>query len=354
MIEDTVSPERSAAGQGEQATIRLLFLTALVNALSATDNRIEPLLRDHGFFTAQMATPFDRAPLHRYVALIEHAADKFGRPFLGLEMGARFGLTELGLFQALLRAAGTVRAALDSLALFQSRLQTKTLLDTMIGVDVTTYSYRIEDPAIWPRRQDAEFTIAGIVTLVRQLTTPKWSPAKVHFEHSVSGREEQLAPFFRAPLRGNQVANQLVIRNDDLDRPFPSAMSLEDGKLRSILECHLLDLMGPGDTVNKGFVAQARDLIARRLGRTHVDCASIAAEFNLSGRSLRRRLMEEGTSFRTLLQDARKARASAMLQASDLPLSAAAEQLGYSDTATFSRAFKDWTGVSPGRYAKKA
>ena len=36
-----------------------------------------------------------------------------------------------------------------------------------------------------------------------------------------------------------------------------------------------------------------------------------------------------------------------------LPLAVAAEQLGYSDTATFSRAFKDWTGVSPGRYAKK-
>lgn len=353
MVDSAFSPAWGPEGEGEQATIRLLFLTALINALSDNDVRLEPLLREHGFFKSQIATPYERAPLHRYVALLERTSEKLNRPFLGLEMASHFGLPELGPFHALLRAACNLRAALESFARFQSRWQTRTLLDVAVGIDRTTYSYRIEDDRIRPRRQDAEFAIAGIATIIAQLTTTKWFPAEVHFEHSIAGREERLAQFFRAPVIGNQVANRLIILNEDLDRQFSSAIPSEDSKLRTILECHLLDLLGPETGSTKSFVAQAEEIIARRLGRTHVDCDSVAAELNLSGRSFRRRLMEGGTSFRALLKRARQARARVMLEASDLPLSIAAEQLGYSDTATFSRAFKDWTGVSPGRYSKK-
>ena len=353
------SPAIMAAGRNRgrgdgQATIRLLFLTALFEVMSDSDRVVDTLLRDHGFARAQAATPYERAPLHRYVALLEAASERLKRPFLGLEMAAEFGLAELGPFASLFRAAGTLRAALGSFSRFQSRWQTRTLLDMVVDEETTTYSYRIEDPDIWPRRQDAEFSIGGIATLACQLTSPKWAPAEVHFEHSIAGRKDRLTQFFRAPVLGNQVANALVIRNADLDRPYPIAPTAEDVKLRSILETHLLDLLGPDATAERGFVQQAEDLIMRRLGRMHVDCASIAAEFKLSERSFRRRLTEEGTSFRTLLQTARQARARAILEATDLPLSIAAEQLGYSDTATFSRAFKDWTGMSPGQFAKRA
>lgn len=81
--------------------------------------------------------------------------------------------------------------------------------------------------------------------------------------------------------------------------------------------------------------------------------ATVAAELKLSERSLRRRLTEEGTSFRDLLQDARKERAQTILSKPGMSLSVAAEQLGYSDTAAFSRAFKEWTGMSPGRFLRK-
>lgn len=334
-------------------TIRLLFLKALLDALSDVGNRIEPLLREHGMFRAQLDTPYEFVPLHRYVALVEQASYKFHRPFLGLEMGATFGLAELGPFYALLRASGTVRGALNYLVLFQTRLQTRTLFDSRIDPQATTYSYRIEEEGVWPRLQDSEFAISGYVNLARQLTTPKWAPAAVHFEHSISGREERLAQYFRAPVLGNQMANALVIRNEDLDQPFASAVPSEDLKLRTIMEWHLLNLMGPGSTPSESFVSLTKDVIARWLGRTHVECASVAAELKLSERSLRRRLTEEGTSFRELLQDARKERARTILSKPGMSLSVAAEQLGYSDTAAFSRAFKEWTGVSPGRFPRK-
>ncbi|WP_066518554.1 AraC family transcriptional regulator [Sphingobium cloacae] len=339
------------AGNG-QATIRLLFLTALLEAVSDLGTRIDPVLREHGFSRSQLDRPYERVPLHGYVALIEHVATRFQRPYLGLEMGSSFGLADLGPLHALLQASGTLRAALDSLVLFQSRIQNRTLFESMAGADTASYCYRIEDHRIWPRGQDAEFAISGYTTLIRQLTTTNWAPVEVHFEHSIAGREKRLAQFFRAPVLGNQVTNALVIRNDDLDHPFAGGSPASNAKLRDTLEKHLLDLMGPEAGGDEGIVARTREIIERRLGRTHLDFISVAAEHNLSERSLRRRLNEAGTSFRLLLQEARQARARTMLEATDLPLAVAAEQLGYSDTATFSRAFKEWTGVSPGRFAK--
>lgn len=338
--------------EGGRATIRTLYLSALVNALSDQGHQVDALLREYGFYRTQTSTPYERVPLHRYVSLLEHAAQKFGRPDLGLEMGAQFGLEEMGPFHALFVAAGSLRATLDTFGLFQDRWQTNTLLDVTVQAETTTLSYRIQDRAIWPRSQDAEFTMAGMALMLKQLATPSWGPIEVHFEHSIVGREKTLERFFRAPVLGNQAANQLVMRNSDLDRQLSNNKGFQDNKLKSVLECHLLDLLGPEALPVRRTCDQAADVISRRLGRAPVDCDSIALVLNLSARSLRRRLMEEGSSFRHVLQDVRQARAQLLLQSADLPLSAVAEQLGYSDTATFSRAFKEWTQVSPRRFGK--
>lgn len=353
MEETAIKYQSEPASSEGFGTIRLLFLTALIDVLADAGKRLDPLLREHGMFRSQLETPYEVVPLHRFVNLVEAASARFNRPYLGIEMGASFGLTDLGPFLSLLRASGSMRGALDYLILFQSRLQSRTLFESQVDTDHTTYLYRIEDGRVWPRIQDSEFAISGYANIARQLTSPKWAPKEVHFEHSIAGREERLSQYFRAPVIGNQLANALVITNEDLDRSCVSVSPLEDRKVRKILEWHLLDLTRPAPAPTENFVSLSRDIISRWLGRTHIDCATVAAELKLSERSLRRRLADEGTAFRDLLQDARKERARTILSKPGISLAIAAQQLGYSDTAAFSRAFKEWTGVSPGRFSRK-
>ncbi|RIV82601.1 AraC family transcriptional regulator [Aurantiacibacter xanthus] len=354
MTDPLPSEDKAPKPKSEFGTIRLMFLTPLLDVLSDVGKRIDPLLREHGMFRSQLETPYEVVPLHRYVALLETAAARFDRPYLGLEMGASFGLTDLGPFYALLRASGNLRGALDCLALFQSRLQSRTLFHSRKDAETSTYVYRIEEERVWPRTQDSEFALSGYVHIARELVSPKWAPREVHFEHAIDGRRERLEDYFRAPVLGNQLTNGIVIDNDDLDAGFATSIPSEDHKLRTILEWHLLDLMGPEAAPSESFVSLTRDIISRWLGRTHIDCATVAAELKLSERSLRRRLTEEGTSFRELLQDARKERAQTILSKPGISLAVAAEQLGYSDAAAFSRAFKEWTGFSPGRFPGKS
>lgn len=97
---------------------------------------------------------------------------------------------------------------------------------------------------------------------------------------------------------------------------------------------------------------RVRMLIERRLGWSAVDIESIAAEMSVSARSLRRRLVCEGTSFRRILQEQRYARMKTVLAQGTAPLVTLADRLSYSDSSAVSRAFKSWAGVSPREYAR--
>jgi AraC-like DNA-binding protein len=66
--------------------------------------------------------------------------------------------------------------------------------------------------------------------------------------------------------------------------------------------------------------------------------------------TLSRRLKEASQSFRLLKQELRRDAAIEYLEHTSLPLDRIAERLGFSEPSTFHRAFKEWTGVTPGAY----
>lgn len=77
---------------------------------------------------------------------------------------------------------------------------------------------------------------------------------------------------------------------------------------------------------------------------------SVAAALNMTPRTLRRRLVVQGTSFASLMDDLRRSAATYMLRHEDTSIADIAFELGYSDQANFVRAFKRWTGTTPRRF----
>jgi AraC-like DNA-binding protein len=301
---------------------------------------------------AQLTSLYERVPLRHFVAIAEETATRLDQPFLGLELGRSFSFADLGPFYAMFLLARDLRAAVEGLTRYESTWQTNTTMDLVRGKDTSTCRYCIQDPTIWPRRQDAEFAIASVTSFIRQLTSKRWRPVAVEFEHDVKGRVSTLSQFFRAPIRGNQGLNILVIANEDLDQPLRLRLKPGEGDIAPILERHLMELLAPPGEPRQTCAARAGSLIARRLGRTSVTIDAVAAEMNMSVRSLRRHLTDEGTSFRQLLQQHRRTMIETILTSEGARLSDLASRLSYSDSAVLSRAFKTWTGVSPRQYAK--
>lgn len=81
--------------------------------------------------------------------------------------------------------------------------------------------------------------------------------------------------------------------------------------------------------------------------------AAMAGQLHLSPRSLFRRLAEEQSSYRELLDRQRSERACWLLQHTSLPVERIAERLGYADASNFSRSFRRWVGVTPREFRRQ-
>ncbi len=101
--------------------------------------------------------------------------------------------------------------------------------------------------------------------------------------------------------------------------------------------------------VRSGLAGQIRDRLLSTPGRL-ADMEVIASELNISSRTLRRRLEEQGSSFRQLQEEVRQALAEELLAIASLSQEEIAERLGYSEVSNFLHAFKRWKGQTPGQY----
>ncbi len=80
----------------------------------------------------------------------------------------------------------------------------------------------------------------------------------------------------------------------------------------------------------------------------------VAAAAGTSVRSFQRQLEADGTSFSKQLAEARRSETLKRLQQQELTIASIAATLGYSDQATFTRAFRRWTGAAPGQYRERS
>jgi len=122
----------------------------------------------------------------------------------------------------------------------------------------------------------------------------------------------------------------------------------DERTLKHFLERSPADLLSRPDD-GDSLSSQLRRLLSRDNARWP-DLETVAAHLHISPQTLRRHLREEGSSFQELKDQLRRDIAIYHLGRADLSLQQIAEQLGFSEPSAFHRAFKKWTGVTPGAY----
>jgi len=77
---------------------------------------------------------------------------------------------------------------------------------------------------------------------------------------------------------------------------------------------------------------------------------AVAADFFMTGRTLRRKLLDEGTSFQEIKDGLRRDQAMTLLRQTQTPIQSVAQQVGFREATVFIKAFRQWTGMTPGDY----
>lgn len=189
-----------------------------------------------------------------------------------------------------------------------------------------------------------DITFAFLVELGRRGTGQKLDALRVELARPDDGSGAHAA-FFNCPVRYGAPRDALVLRASDLDRPFPG----HNPELLEILTPALASALGELQALSS-VREQVKLVLKRNLASGRPELSEIASDLGLSERTLQRRITEEGTTFRELLVEARQEMGRHLLSDPAADIDEVACLLGYQDTSSFYRAFRDWEGVTPNRW----
>ncbi|HVW51971.1 MAG TPA: AraC family transcriptional regulator [Trinickia sp.] len=317
--------------------IRGAVMGPIVRALDAAGADCDALLLEFGLSRRQLSDPYEILPLGRYIGAFERAAQALDEPWLGLRLATEMTLTDLGPAGLVFMSSPTVGSAIrrfsDTLASWQSGV----LVDLVRDDEWPMWRYRIADEGIWPRRQDAEYSVSSMCHMLRIVCGAQWAPVEVHFEHIAPADIKPYQRMFRAPVRFQQPTNGLLLHAQDLDAQLKSA----DLRLARLMERHATDLIAR-DAMPRNLVDQVRDLVTRRLAREKLVISDIARDLGLSNRTLQRHLNEAGTSVREIIREERQRSVEMLRERAGLTNAAIARAVGYADATVLWRASRNW------------
>jgi AraC-like DNA-binding protein len=194
-----------------------------------------------------------------------------------------------------------------------------------------------------------EATHAEFLNAARLSTGQHIVPLEVRFEHIGPRDPAPHEAFFGCKVCFRADTTAMVFRQEDLALPLPKADAQLGEYLRSIAGQALAKRGGDDPSP----LDRIRTLIAEELQRGVPGQEQVAKLLGMSERTLRRRLEEEGTSFREVLDETRAHLARSYVADQRIPLSEVAFLLGFSEPSAFHRAFKRWTGTTPSTFRAK-
>ncbi len=302
---------------------------------------IEAIFDEVGLDWEMLRKPDARIPIKQHIAMGMRIVEQLGEAEIGMIIGQTVNSEDMGMVGYILRNSATLGDYIDNVCRYFS------LISSAIEV------VKIEQPGEVgltimppPYIQVSAAPSIGIVSTVTRITTSflerPCSPIRIEL---LSPRAELPEQFFEmVDCVVIDEASRIAIVFDEAD------MDVKVTDADPVLKRHLsnyADQLLPESTTS--YADRVRSEVDSELeqGPT-ID--TVAASLAVSARTLQRRLASEKTNFATVLEEARRDRAIALLGRPEMTVAEIAYAVGYADAATFSNRFKLWTGKSPSQY----
>jgi AraC-like DNA-binding protein len=304
-----------------------------------------PIAAEAGIEVEIGADPDQRVPLETLHTLWEATLRRYPRTDGALLGAQRYRPGDYGLVGFVCMNSATLGEALGH-AVRYLHLWTDDPGMRLDDEGTVHLQYRTSFPDRLGVRCATEATLAELVHGARLVTAAPIALADVWFAHPGPHDRSAHESFFGCPVRFRAGSTGMRFHLEQLATRLPLADAQLGAFLRKLANEALARKTGQSESP----LDQVRKLIAEELQRGVPSLGGIAHRLAVSERTLRRRLQDEGTTFRELLEETRAQIARSYIRDRRLPLSEVAFLLGFSEPSAFHRAFKRWTGATPAAY----
>ncbi|MDX1693431.1 MAG: AraC family transcriptional regulator [Ketobacteraceae bacterium] len=329
------------------STRSVLGLVYTLEALKAHGFSVDPILDKYGL---SLDTLSPEAEVERSLELqiYTELMDQMDDPLTGLYIGKRMSLAGYGQFIMLLMSCQNAWEALKT----GEKYQQLTYLFGQLSMETgEKESALVITPVPLPKRCERfliDRDISGtyqLISDIQQNIGVSVKPLRIEIPYPRPPEHAAYEERFGCPVHFGKDRIRAVISNKDLAIRFPGANRTAFALYQK--QCDLV--LSQRDSQ----AGQLADNIAKYLAlfsEKLPTAEDAAVTFGLSQRSLRRKLSQEGTSFRKLLDDVKSRKAIRLLLNTRMTIEAIAQELGYAEAAAFVHAFRRWENDSPAQY----
>jgi AraC-like DNA-binding protein len=292
---------------------------------------------------ASLEYPDRYLSLRSFMATLEIAAERLGRPDFGLRSGSIANMSVLGALSIAALHSPTGREGLQVAGRY-IHIHNPALSASIAPIphstrDFAKLGFRMTSPPTG-HTQFLERQLGSLHKGLRQLCGPDYRPLEVRFlNQPLSPPPVYRKMFGIAPVFGRDEMG-IVVERAVLDAYQPG----RSDRLRELAEGYLESL---GPQTDDSFTVRVTSMTRGLLSSGDCSPEQAARALGVHARTLQRHLKEEGTSFETIKDGLRRETAEALLGQINVPFSHIAYMLNYADTSALSRSCRRWFGETP-------
>lgn len=197
-------------------------------------------------------------------------------------------------------------------------------------------------------RQAMETIAAGLVGALSALANERIVPREISFKHAAPASTVEHQRILGVVVKFERPVDRIVFRTADLAR----SIRTYSPALLAVFERHAEDMLAHLSSFGP-VGRRLLEVLAKKLQGEAPPLGEIASAMAMSARNLQRVLSEEGTSYQAVLDHARRELAERHLATPQGSAAEVAFLLGFADASAFTRAFRRWTGTTPGAWRRE-